>query len=71
MKITDEILALDNDAPSMKNYRVRFTAIIKGSVYVSAKSKDEAAKVFRDDHSFDQVEEFGKYKINNVEEIKR
>lgn len=72
MKITDEVLYLDNDAPFLRNYCVKFTAIIKGSMYCAAKSKEEAAQLFREDatKSFDKIDEFKNYKINQVEEVK-
>lgn len=59
------------DASVMKNYKVHFTAVIKGVAYIAAPSRKEAAQTFRDDEEkqFDQIENFGKFKINKVEEI--
>lgn len=67
----DKLAGLDNEAPLMKNYKIHFTAIIKGSVYVAAQSKDEARRLFDNDsaHAFDSLDEFGRYKITKVEEI--
>lgn len=67
----EDLAGLDNDAPLMRSYRLHFTAIIKGSVYLSAKSEEEAKLAFEQDEakSFDSIESFGKYKITDIEEI--
>ena len=69
-KMGPEALALDNEAPNMKDYKVSFVAIINGYVLVSARNRKGAAEVFKNDpdHQFDSIESFKKFKVTKVEE---
>lgn len=70
-QIPHPLMQTGEDVSEMKNYAVKFVAVIHGVVYVSASNKQNAAQSFKDDEdkAFDRIEKFEKYKITTVEEV--